>query len=133
MDRLCGLDCSQVAAGMSPMKVTYEEVIIRLRTGVCVFRSVLKYLPSRLTAKPPSTAVVKATAVGLKPGPGDNLGTAKPGVKGEVTKDSHLLLSPGVLESCALTDSWCLLPSGMGGADGKNVGVVHGSDPLHRE
>lgn len=32
--RFCGLDCYQVAAGMSPMKVTYREVIM-LRTGMC--------------------------------------------------------------------------------------------------
>lgn len=32
--RFCVLDCYQVAAGTSPMKVTYREVIM-LRTGVC--------------------------------------------------------------------------------------------------
>lgn len=32
--RSCGLTCYQVAARMSPMKVTYREVIM-LRTGVC--------------------------------------------------------------------------------------------------
>lgn len=65
----------------------------------------MKYLPIRLTAEPLSTAAVKATTVGLKPGPGDNRFTTMPGAKGEVTKGSHLLLSTRVLESHVLMDS----------------------------
>lgn len=54
------------------------------------------------------------------------VGITKPGVKGEVTKDSLLFLSTSVFEYCVLTDFKCRLPLGVGGADGKNMGVVYG-------
>lgn len=69
--RSCGLDCYQVAARMSPMKMTYREVSHHAQNRR-VFKTVLKYLPSSPTAEPLSTAAVKAATVGLKPGPGDS-------------------------------------------------------------